>query len=127
MHAYLAFSGVCLIAAGFVYLLFPHVTGVTGMQLPGPAAAIDARASYGGVQIGLGVYLLWCRLREEEVRAGLVLICVVSTSLALARVYGFACDGGPGWFNALAVSVESGFAGVGAILLRRRSNLAEAV
>jgi hypothetical protein len=119
VRLFLAFTGVSLILAGFAYLLFPHVAvGLTGMELPVAPAAIDARATYGGTQIGVGLFLLWCRGREEAARTGLVLILVWSTCLALSRIYGFLVDGGPGWFNALGVTLEAGFAAVAAALLR---------
>jgi len=112
--------GVSLIAAGFGYLLFPHsAVGLTGMELPGAAAAIDARATYGGTQIGMGLFLLWCRARRAAARAGLMLVFLISAWLALTRLYGFAIEGEFDRFNAAGAAVELGLTAVAGLFLRR--------
>ncbi len=120
MSLFLTFSGVSLILAGIGYLLFPHVgVGLAGVELPVASAAIDVRATYGGTQVGAGLFLLWCRRKNGTARVGLVLILVWSVCLMLSRIYGFAVDGGPGWFNALGIAVEGAFVVVAALLLQR--------
>lgn len=105
--------------AGLAYLLFPHMAvGLTGMELPRAAAVIDARATYGGMQVALGLFLLWCRARVDAAHAGLVLILLVCACLALTRVYGLALEAERDVFNALGAAAESGLAAGAGILLR---------
>ena len=67
----------------------------------------------------MGVFLLWCRRRQDAARIGLVLIFVWSACLVLSRIYGFFVDGGPGWFKAVGVVFEGGFAAFAVVLLLR--------
>lgn len=123
MRLFLTLVGISLIIAGFGYFLFPHAAvGLTGMELPGAAAAIDARATYGGTQIGMGLFLLWCRASLAAARAGLVLVLLFGACLVLARVFGFAIDGGFDRFNVAAASAELVLTAVAGILLQRDSS-----
>jgi hypothetical protein len=131
VRLFLTLTGVSLIVAGVAYLLFPHAAvGIVGIELLGTAAAIDARATYGGTQLAMGLFLLSCRAREDAAHAGLVLIFLVGGCLALARIYGFAIEGESDAFNAIGAVAESGLAAGAAFFLRglrsSRSRLTEA-
>jgi hypothetical protein len=116
----LILSGVSFIVAGFAALLFPYdVVGLTGIDLPTGAAVIDARASYGGTQIGVGLFLLWCRAEPGTARAGLVLIFLFAGCLLLARLYGFVLEGEIDRFNLAGTIAELMLAAVAGALLHR--------
>jgi hypothetical protein len=70
VRLFLTLTGLSLIVAGVAYLLFPHVAvGIVGIELPGTAAAIDARATYGGTQ----------RLHDRRIGCGLDLTRLAET------------------------------------------------
>ena len=126
MRLFLTLTGVSLIVAGLAYLLFLHAAvGLTGIELPGAAAAIDARATYGGTQVGLGLFLLWCRSREAAMRPGLVLVFLIGACLALSRLSGFAIDGEFDRFNLAGTAAEIGLATIAGLLLQRDRRDAE--
>ena len=60
-----------LIIAGFgVWLLVkPEALGGIGINLDGPSARIDIRATYGGFELGVAAFLLVCAARAEWRRA----------------------------------------------------------
>jgi hypothetical protein len=126
VRPFLTLVGISLIIAGFGYLLFPHAAvGLTGIELPAAAAAVDARATYGGTQIGIGLFLLWCRANATAERAGLVLVLLFGACLVLARVFGFAIEGEFDWFNAAGAAAELVLTALAGILLQRdRSEVA---
>ncbi len=116
---FLVLTGASLVIVRFIYLVFPQsAVSLVGVDLSGAPAAIDVRASYGGTQIGLGLFLLACRKREDSGRAGLVLIFLVGTSLAAARLYGFVIEAEIDSINAFGTAAESGLAIIAALLLR---------
>lgn len=116
----LALIGISSIALGMGYMVSPHAAvGITGMELPTASAAIDARATYGGTQVGLGIFMLWCRRNDAILNAGLMLVCTLTSCLASARLYGFIVDGGPDGFNTLGAAFEGSLAVASSILLTR--------
>jgi hypothetical protein len=118
---YLALQALALIALGLAYFSHPEeMSNLSGMLLMAPAAVTDVRAYYGGLQIGLGIYLLLaCRLVELQ-RATLMLAVLLYSALALARIAGLWLDGGlQQTFNLIALLFECVSAALAFWLLRR--------
>jgi len=63
-----------------------------GITPAGPGSENEIRAMYGGLEIGLGLFLLWCAANKSTVRTGL--LCVVATvgGLGIVRIAGIAMD-----------------------------------
>src|SRR5687768_1524925 len=58
---YLIFMAVMSIVFGVIYLFNPSaMMAPMGFGTLAPSALTDARATYGGLQIGMGVFLLLC-------------------------------------------------------------------
>jgi hypothetical protein len=90
---YLIFMAVMSIVFGVIYLFNPSaMMAPMGFGTLAPSALTDARATYGGLQIGMGVFLLLC-LNPERVRLGLLFTLVSVTAVAASRAVGFAIDG----------------------------------
>ena len=105
----LALQALALVGLGLAYFIRPHeMTNLSGMLLMAPAAITDVRAYYGGLQIGLGVFLLLAMSRLELARAALMLLVMIYAALALSRVGGLWLDGGTEQtFNLTALLIEA--------------------
>ena len=110
----LALQALALVGLGLAYFIRPHeMANLSGMLLMAPAAITDVRAYYGGLQIGLGVFLLLAMSRLELARAALMLLVLVYAGLALGRIGGLWLDGGTQQtFNLYALLIELVSAGL---------------
>ena len=90
-----------IIAPGFFLKLFTDTT------LSLPSAVIDVRATYGGLGLGVGVWLLLCF--KDNVRLGLLGSLVVLASIILGRTIGLIVDGNPNIFMFVFLGAEMVF------------------
>jgi hypothetical protein len=120
----LIIQALALIGLGLAYFVRPmEMTNLSGMLLMAPAAITDVRAYYGGLQIGLGVYLLMALSRVDQARAALTLLVLLYSALALARIGGLWLDGGAQQtFNLSALLIEAVSVGLCFVALRKLSH-----
>ena len=79
---------------GFMFLFNPDAwSGIVAIALTTPAARTDFRAMYGGLEFGIGIFLLLCALRREFVRVGLFAGACALIAMATARSTGLLLDG----------------------------------
>ena len=90
----LAFVALLYAGLGF-FFLFNHDMWATllSIQFATPAGRTDFRAVYGGLQFGIGIFLLLCALRREFVRIGLFASACALVAMATARTTGLLLDG----------------------------------
>ncbi|GAB3378086.1 DUF4345 family protein [Azotobacter armeniacus] len=80
---------------GLAYWLRPYeMANLNGMLLMEAVSASNTRVYYGGLQLGLALFLLWSARRPERVRSALVLLITMQTALVLARLGSLWLDGG---------------------------------
>ena len=90
-----------LLAAGFLgfglaFALWPVLmASTTEITLPTPAARIDYAATYGGFQLGFGVFLAICARRAGWLEAGLWAAAAALAGFASIRLLGVALRPGP--------------------------------
>ncbi|MDG9930886.1 MULTISPECIES: DUF4345 family protein [unclassified Pseudomonas] len=122
----LAVQALLLAGFGLAYFIRPQeMANLSGMLLMEPAAVTDVRAYYGGLQLGLAVWLVLALLRADLLRPALMLLVLLYASLLVARLGGLALDGGAQQtFNLYAMLFEGVSAGLAFWLLRRRSGAA---
>lgn len=78
-----------LVLIGLVYLLFPmEVLSLTGQFTLDGDALIDVRATYGGIQLGLGLFLGVQVFRRENILFSLQLLAVIFISVGGVRFVG---------------------------------------
>lgn len=66
-------AAVLFAGLGILFAVAPHWTAATvDIALPTNTATIDFIATYGGFQIGFGIFLFMCLARPERVRLGLL-------------------------------------------------------
>ncbi|MHA6492424.1 DUF4345 domain-containing protein [Pseudomonas borbori] len=99
---------------GLAYFIRPHeMANLSGMLLMAPAAATDMRAYYGGLQLGLAAFVGLAMARVDLTRAALILLVMLYSALALARIGGLVLDGGAQQtFNLYALVLEVVSAGL---------------
>jgi hypothetical protein len=78
-----------LVLIGLAYILFPmEVLSLTGQFTLDGDALIDVCATYGGFQLGLGLFLLVQILRRENIIFSLQLMAVIFISVGGVRFVG---------------------------------------
>lgn len=103
-----------LLVLGLAYFIRPEeMASFSGALLMGNAAVTEVRAYYGGLQLGLAAYLVMALLRLDLLRPALLLLVLLYSVLALARVGGLWLDGGAQQtFNLYALLLEVVSAGL---------------
>src|SRR3990167_699882 len=118
-----------LAALGFLgfgaWLLVDPVGGLAGVGIAGRSAGgvVELRAFYGGLEIGLGLFLLLCSARPDWRVPGLWLVLLGNLCIGLTRLYGIGDSGEVNTFSAAALAWEFGFPVLATIALmgsRRR-------
>jgi hypothetical protein len=80
---------------GLAYWQLPYeMANLNGMLLMETASVSNMRVYYGGLQMGLALFLLWSMGSLERVRSALVLLVLIQLALALARLGALWQDGG---------------------------------
>lgn len=99
-------NGILFIGFGLGFILAPvlFTNLFTGGHFTTPSAIIDVRATYGGLALGLGIWLVICA--NQNVRLGLVGSFAILASLILGRVTGIALDGGANIFMHIFLAAE---------------------
>jgi hypothetical protein len=114
------FAGLAFIGFGLAFTLWPvPMARLVEIPLPTPAARVDFAATYGGFELGFGIFLLVCARRDAWLHAGLWATSAALAGFALVRTFGLVFAAGPVTppiFVALALEV-TGFA-ISALALR---------
>lgn len=99
-------NGILFIGFGLGFMTAPVYFSAlfTGAQLTTASAIIDVRATYGGMALGLGIWLVVCA--RQHIRLGLIGAFAVLTSIVLARLVGIVLDGGANGFMYAFLAAE---------------------
>ena len=91
----LAFIALTYAGFGFMFLFNPDYVGrhASASRSPRPSGRTDFRAMYGGLEFGIGIFLLLCALRREFVRVGLFAGACALVAMATSRSTGLLLDG----------------------------------
>jgi hypothetical protein len=84
-------SGFC--AFGAATFVHPPIVGLVDIELASPTAATDVRAVFGGMELGLGAFVVWCAADAARHRVGSVAVMLVFGGMVLGRVVGALLDG----------------------------------
>lgn len=117
---FLIFSGLVLLGYAAAFLIDPHLLGkLVGFEATSPNALTEVTAFYGGLELGLAVFLFWSALRRERVRYGLALFVMAFLLAGLSRVFGLFLHGFAGSSQPIAAAVEVGMSSLGIWLYGR--------
>jgi hypothetical protein len=118
--AELLLAALVFLTFGFGFLIVPvQWAAVVDILLPTPMGRTDFRATYGGFEIGMGVFLAACALREHWLRPGLVALAWVAAGFGAGRLVGIVVEGTASSLMLLFVVLEWTIAFVTLYLLRR--------
>ena len=114
----LALCALGFIGFGLWLLLDPAALEKIGIQATSKVGAVELRAFYGGMELGLGLFLGLCLWRDEWQAAGLWLVLLANAGAGLARLLSaglgsVALGGYLGW----ALAWELGFAALAGVAL----------
>lgn len=94
----LLISVAATLGLGLMFLLIPdRMLAPVDLSLDSATARAEIRAFYGGFQLGVGAFLLWCWSGKRRVRTGLILATLIWTGSALGRIVGIISDPDQGW------------------------------
>lgn len=118
-----ALAGLGFLGYGIAFLITPEaVLAGAGLQLNGTGAVVELRAFYGGLELGLGLWLIFASLNnrtpnEELLRPALWLTFASNGGIGCSRLLGLALGGAWIPFFGYALPWELGFATLAAIAL----------
>jgi hypothetical protein len=119
-RGYVRVVAALTVAFGLVSLLWPaSMADPAGFGPLAPSAATDVRATYGGLQLGLGLYLLWASADVSRLRGALVLLVATVGCVGASRALGMLADGSANGFHLFGISVEITMTLLSAWVLRR--------
>ena len=79
---------------GVWFLIKPAALAGIGIELTGPSARTDIRATYGGFELGVAAFLFWCAFREDWHHVGLIAAMLFVGGFGLGRGVGILLEGG---------------------------------
>jgi hypothetical protein len=121
----LCLSGLMFAGFGGWLLLRPEALGeFVKLDAGDPATLTEVRAFYGGLEIGLGLFLLGAAAIRRAVVSGLVLVLLVFGATAMGRGAGLVFDGPDpsGMIPYLAVEVAAAVLAAIALISTRNRN-----
>ncbi len=118
----LLFAALVFIGIGLGFLVAPvQLASVVEISLPTPMARTDFRATYGGFDLAMGVFLALCALRPTWIRPGLLAVGLAAAGFGSGRLIGILVEGTATFLMVMFVALEAGVAFVALYLLRRLS------
>ena len=120
-RTYVRIFGVITLLFGAVYLAAPGgiLTDAAGFGVLSAGGLTDVRATYGGLQLGIGAFLLWAAADESRVRTALVLLALLFGAVGFGRALGLLLDGGVNPFHVSALPTEVFITGFTLYVLKR--------
>jgi hypothetical protein len=105
---------------GVAFLVAPApMAELVHLSVEHPVARTEVRAFYGGLEMGLGVFLLLCLVRRGAARLGALALALLAGGTAVGRVFGIIADGSAGTAVLVILVVEATFALLGTVVYIR--------
>jgi len=113
-------SALIFILVGAGFLLIPsQYANVLEISLPTAMARTEVRATYGGLELGFGVFLTLCVVRREWIRPGLWALALATGGFATGRLIGFLAEGTINNFMLVFLALEIVVTLLAVVLLHR--------
>ena len=119
----LALSSAFVLLAGVACVVAPASFAQQAGLSPTPSALTEIRAFYGGLQVGMGCFLIWCIRQRSLTFAGLLLVAFGVGGAGMARVLGMLIDRAPTAYHLTNLAVEVTTVALVAVALSRRRRL----
>lgn len=119
-RAFLIFCGIVYLGFGLWVLIAPESgLAYTSLSLEPVDGLSDLRGSHGGMNVAVGLFLLYAIATGRHRRAGLLLVALLNSGYVLGRLVGLAADGMPGPGILAALVFEIGLVGIALLLAAR--------
>ena len=89
-----------------------------GIEVTGPSARTDIRATYGGFELGVAAFLFWCAAREDWHHVGLIAATLFVAGFGVGRGVGILLEGGATAFMWSLLAIEVVYTACGLWCLR---------
>jgi hypothetical protein len=87
-------SAIIFVLVGTAFLFVPQqYAAVLEISAATPLARTDLRATYGGLELGIGIFLVLCLVRRGWIEPGLWALALATGGFATGRVIGCALEG----------------------------------
>ena len=81
---------------GALYWVIPvKMAQGVGVTMTVPAGVVDVQGLYGGLEVGVALFLGWCALKPERMRIGLIAGACALGGIAVSRFVAIAHFGAP--------------------------------
>ena len=112
------------VVAGAAFLVAPEQFGkVIELSAPTAMARTDVRATYGGLELGIGIFLIICAARSEWIRAGLWALGLATGGFATGRLTGILVEGTASRLMLICLVTEIIVTFLSILLLRRSAGV----
>ena len=119
-------SATIFLLFAVAYLIAPdEIVAMIGISLT-QSGSTDIRATYGGLQAGIAIFLFWSARSSGQSEAGLLALLSICGSVAVFRAVGVATSGELG-LHYIGFLFEIPLALLALIALRRRVNEAKSI
>lgn len=86
---FLRISALILSIYAIGFLIYPELLGqLVGFTYHSPNTLVEVTAFYGGLELGLAIYLLWSSAKNSRIYFALMMIFFVFLAAGLARLFG---------------------------------------
>lgn len=110
-RGFLWLFGAVFLVFGIVAVVNPGaMIGPAGIEATASGALAEVRAVYGGLQIGLALFLIWSALDAKRYASGLLAYGLVLGSVGDCRALGLLIEGTHTPFHLIALAFEWGSA-----------------
>ncbi|MGR8949614.1 MAG: DUF4345 family protein [Gammaproteobacteria bacterium] len=106
MKIFLICIAVILWVFGGIYLIAPANLATQAGLSANAAGFTDIRATYGGFQLGFGLFLFHCALSEQRQQFGVLALAIILGAVGLCRGYGILVDGQFSGFHQIGLVFE---------------------
>jgi uncharacterized membrane protein len=116
----LLLSAVVFVIVGIGFLIVPgEWAGITEISLPTAMARTDLRATYGGLDLAVGIFLWICARRDQWIRPGLVALALTAAGFGGGRLVGIVAEGSAAPLMLIFLAIEAVTVVVALATLRR--------
>lgn len=122
----LAVSSAFVLLAGIACVLAPANFAEQAGLSAAPQNLTEIRAFYGGLQIGVGCFLIWCLRERTRTFVGLLLVGLAVGGAGLGRALGMLLDRDPTAFHLTNLAIEVATVGLVAAAVARNRRRTEA-
>ncbi len=113
----LALTAFAFAGFGMMLLMWPDAISLVGVELTSPAARVEIRGFYGGLELGLAVFFAVAAWRREWFRPALVAQIASLGGLVIGRLIGIVTDGTDDAFIYLLMMMEAAGCLIGVMAL----------